>query len=195
MKARFVLLQLGVLACSVLNREGPDVTCADLGDGTRNACAEGIIATCSAGEVRWHVCDDKKACEQTWQIDGQYRCSDTDLIPGPTGGAGGSAGSGATGGLGTGGSTATGGTGGVAAAVAVCGSCPTGYSQAANACNKECGDCGCFQRLCVSAAQQATGVTIAQDMCASGQHSILTVPNCLGGSCANCGERLLCVSD
>jgi hypothetical protein len=182
MKARLVLLLLGVLACSVLNREGPDVTCADLGDGARNACAEGIIATCSAGEVRWHVCDDKKACEQTWQIDGQFRCADSESVPG----AGGGGGSGAIGGSG-----ASGGTGGKASAVAVCGTCPSGYSMAANACNKECGDCGCFQSLC---AQQGLAVQLAQDACPSGQHSVLAVPNCLA-SCANCGQRLLCVPD
>ncbi len=179
-------------ACSMLNREGPDVTCADLSDGATNACADGIIATCSAGEVRWRVCDDEKACEQSWQVEGQYRCKDSDLVPDPTGGSGGSGGSGATGGAG-----ATGGTGGAAPALAICGSCPTGYSMVANACNKECGDCGCFQNLCVSAAQTAAGVQVAQNFCEQGKHPILSVADCLPSQqpCSSCGTRLLCVPD
>lgn len=64
-------------ACSLQNREGPDVTCADLACGQINACQDGIIAQCVDGEiVRYHVCfeggDD--ICEASWQIEGQYRC-------------------------------------------------------------------------------------------------------------------------
>jgi len=173
------LLLAAVAACSVLNREGPDVTCTDLDNGAKNACSDGIIATCAAGEVRWQVCDARDACEQSWQVDGRFRCADSDPVPGGAGGSGGSGG------------TATGGSGGSAPAVAVCGTCPTGYSMAANACNKECGDCGCFQKLCV---QQGVAVQLAQGTCPPGQHSVLTVPDCPAG-CANCGERLLCVTD
>lgn len=179
-----VVLLLGVAACSVLNRDGPDVTCADLGGGSKNACADGIVATCSGGTVRWRVCDDKSACEQRWQVAGLFRCSESDPVPELSAGSGGSGGSGASGG--------SGGSAGMAPAVAVCGTCPTGYSEAANACNKECGDCGCFQRLCVSAGQTAAGFSVVQDACSSGEHAILSVPDCPAG-CTNCGERLLCV--
>lgn len=90
-------------ACSTLNREGPNVTCADLNDGAVNACQEGIIATCRSGTVSWKVCDDKDACDATWQQPGGFRCSESDPVP---------SGSGGTGGGGTGGTGGSGGTGG-----------------------------------------------------------------------------------
>jgi hypothetical protein len=88
------LLLIAATACSVLNRDGPDVTCADLGGGSKNACASGIIATCSAGKVHWQVCDDKSACEQSWQQSGDYRCNESDELPVLTPSSGGSANSG-----------------------------------------------------------------------------------------------------
>lgn len=69
-------------ACSLSNREGPDVTCADLDNGIRNACTEGIIATCSApSKVAFLVCSDEDACSASWQSAGQYRCNETDSLP------------------------------------------------------------------------------------------------------------------
>ncbi len=65
--------------CSLSNREGPDVTCADLECGRINACEEGIIAQCVDGvNVEYHACGSESACEGTWQVEGQYKCS-TDL--------------------------------------------------------------------------------------------------------------------
>jgi hypothetical protein len=69
------LLATPFLACSLSNREGPDVTCADLECGRINACEQGIIAQCADGKtVRYHVCSEKKTCEATWQKPGEYRC-------------------------------------------------------------------------------------------------------------------------
>lgn len=188
-----VLLTSGLLglACSSLNRSGPDVTCADLQNGAANACAEGIIATCSASRVDWRVCGDKTACEADWQTGGRYRCAETDPLPVLIAGssAGGSGGS-----SGFSGSPVTGGNPGIGVAVAVCGTCPTGYERVANACNSACGDCGCFQNLCVAQAQYTAGVGLAQDSCAAGMHSILSVSDC-STSCGNCGTRELCVSN
>ena len=63
-------------ACSLENREGPEVTCAELECGRINACQEGIIAQCVDGRnVRYHVCGTDTACEQGWQTPGQFRCS------------------------------------------------------------------------------------------------------------------------
>lgn len=94
------------LACSSLNRSGPDVTCADLQNGTENACAEGIIATCSGGQVDWAVCGDKGACEADWQTGGRYRCAQSDPLPAvlaPGSGGSGSASPGGPGGAAGGG--------------------------------------------------------------------------------------------
>jgi len=75
-----------LVSCSSANREGPDVTCADLEGGKENACAEGIIAYCPDGEtVKYQVCtiegDEegaKEICEQPWQIPGRYQCEQAD---------------------------------------------------------------------------------------------------------------------
>lgn len=100
---------LGVWACSWQNREGPDVTCADLQDGAVNACEDGIIATCTNGAVTWRVCeDDPDACDASFQEPGKFRCDDTEPVPG-SGGSGASNSSGGHGGTSTGG----GGTGGM----------------------------------------------------------------------------------
>lgn len=72
---------LFVGACSLLNREGPDVTCADLQNGASNACADGIIATCSNGTIAYKVCDEKSACSTPWQTSGRYRCTETEPAP------------------------------------------------------------------------------------------------------------------
>lgn len=132
---RWLSVGLCVLAaCSLANREGPNVTCADLGNGATNACEEGILATCIGNEITYRVCDEESVCSQSWQVAGAYRCSNTESTPmppdvpaagsgagtggvGPTGGSGGAAGSpvGGTGGMsGSGGTGGTGGTGGPA---------------------------------------------------------------------------------
>ncbi len=73
------LLSAPLGACSAKNREGPDVTCAELECGRVNACAEGIIAQCADGvNVKFHVCDEKTTCEATWQKSGAYRCAQED---------------------------------------------------------------------------------------------------------------------
>ena len=72
-------LSIGALAasCSLGNREGPDLTCAELECGRVNACAEGIITQCADGiTVKYHVCSDSSACGKDWQVAGQYRCSE-----------------------------------------------------------------------------------------------------------------------
>jgi hypothetical protein len=61
-----------------LNREGPEGTCSDL---VGVACHDGILATCVGGSVKYQVCDDKDVCVATWQVDGQYRCNETDPVP------------------------------------------------------------------------------------------------------------------
>lgn len=68
-------------ACSLLNREGPDVSCADLQYGAANACLDGIIATCTNGTVAYKVCDQKSACSAPWQTSGRYRCTETEAAP------------------------------------------------------------------------------------------------------------------
>jgi hypothetical protein len=99
-----------VSACSSLNRSGPDVTCADLRNGVENACAQGIVATCSGGRVGWRVCDDKSACEASWQTNGRYRCAQSDPLPSqPALSAGGGSGGNPEGG--TGGASSTGASG------------------------------------------------------------------------------------
>jgi hypothetical protein len=63
--------------CSLQNRDGPVVTCADLECGRINACQDGIIAQCLDGEtVRYVVCDDgnDEICEEKWQTPDAYRC-------------------------------------------------------------------------------------------------------------------------
>lgn len=75
------VLFLVIGACSLLNREGPDVSCTDLHYGAANACSDGIIATCVDGAVRYKVCDDKSACEGSWQSAGAYRCEQSEPAP------------------------------------------------------------------------------------------------------------------
>lgn len=100
---------VGASACSLLNREGPDVTCTDLDGGLKNDCSEGITATCVGDEVSWTVCDDESACEASWQTPGQYRCEETDPFPNgtATGTGGGTSGPGGTGAGAPSGSTST----------------------------------------------------------------------------------------
>ena len=68
------LLALGGTACSLLNREGLDVTCEQLGNGARNACRDGIITSCIEGEVTYRVCEEEKVCEETWQAKNAFKC-------------------------------------------------------------------------------------------------------------------------
>jgi len=106
-----VLLGLGV-ACSVLNREGPDVTCADLDNGVKNACQEGIIASCVNGSMQYEVCDSKEACGESWQTPDHYQCDQS--ATGGSGGIGGTSGSAGTSGSGgTGAVSGNGGAGGI----------------------------------------------------------------------------------
>ncbi len=103
----------GLPACSLLNQEGPDVSCADLECGRVNACKEGIIAQCADGlTVKFHVCGSTNVCNESWQTKGAYKCiSDAsdcegcrperkgcDDIPAGDGAAGGGGGSASTGG-------------------------------------------------------------------------------------------------
>ena len=97
----------GLPACSLLNQEGPDVSCADLECGRINACKEGIIAQCADGRhLKFHVCGSSDVCKQTWQTQGAFKCTSDatdcegcrpdrkgcDDLPAGTGGAGGSGG-------------------------------------------------------------------------------------------------------
>lgn len=67
---------LGLTACSLLNQEGPEVTCAELLCGKINACRQGIIAQCSDGvNVKYHVCGSSDVCKETWQVEGAYKCT------------------------------------------------------------------------------------------------------------------------
>ena len=80
-KQLLLLAVLYVGACSILNRDGPEVTCADLDNGAFNACKEGVIATCANGQIEYEGCSSDKACEATFQEAGRYRCALTDDIP------------------------------------------------------------------------------------------------------------------
>jgi len=74
--AAFGLVLAGA-TCSLGNREGPDVTCADLMCGKINACRDSIIAQCLDGvNVKYHVCmpDKGNVCEASWQVEGQFKC-------------------------------------------------------------------------------------------------------------------------
>jgi hypothetical protein len=62
--------------CSLQNQEGPDVVCADLKCGQINACEQGIIAQCVDGvHVKYRVCGSTDICGETWQVTGQFKCS------------------------------------------------------------------------------------------------------------------------
>lgn len=73
---------LGGPGCSLANREGPDETCAELGNGAKNACRDGIIASCLDGKtVQYNVCTNEvegtkpsDLCSASWQVPGQYSC-------------------------------------------------------------------------------------------------------------------------
>jgi hypothetical protein len=49
----FVSIIVVATGCSIFNREGPTVTCADLQNGVVNACKDGIIASCAGGAVAY----------------------------------------------------------------------------------------------------------------------------------------------
>lgn len=65
---------LSVASCSLWNREGPTPTCAELGFGATNACQDGIIASCSGGQIIHDVCEDRDVCSASFQSPGHYRC-------------------------------------------------------------------------------------------------------------------------
>lgn len=71
---------IALSACSAFNREGPLVTCADLEGGAKNACKEGIIASCKNGKgVTYEVCrgaEGEGTCEASWQKQGAYKCEE-----------------------------------------------------------------------------------------------------------------------
>ena len=70
-------LVVAMAACSLGNREGPNVTCADLQCGKINACQDSIIAQCVDGvTVKYHVCipDKPDVCSADWQVPGQFKC-------------------------------------------------------------------------------------------------------------------------
>jgi len=211
----FLLAVVALLGCSLANREGPDVTCVDLQSGAENACADGIVATCQAGAVRWLACDDATACKAPWQTVGRYRCAESDPIPvllrldgGAPGGAGSGSGvpSGTGGGAGAG--TTTGGAGSGSAAggtsgdpgdlgIGVCGACPTSYTRIAQAINDNCGGCSCglaspgdcAQSLCVrKGSEQQIVVSNSGSGCSLGRE-IKSVPD----KCAPAGVKRLCL--
>lgn len=109
----------GAPSCSALNREGPLVTCDELGGGTSNACADGIIASCKDGaNVTYQVCENdvdgtsaKDLCTASWQAPGNYACSDRNA--GSSGGSNSSGGSpSGDGGSSSGGNSSSGGSSG-----------------------------------------------------------------------------------
>jgi hypothetical protein len=93
----FVVATVAGLGCSVLNRTGPDDTCASLENGAVNDCKDGILATCVGTRVTYRVCDDSSACEQSWQTPGAYLCSQSDPPFVPTASSPSVSGSGAVG--------------------------------------------------------------------------------------------------
>jgi len=66
--------------CSLLNREGPEVTCEALEGGAVSACEDSVIARCADGvTVTYEVCDTKlipgdDICEASWQDRRNHRC-------------------------------------------------------------------------------------------------------------------------
>lgn len=65
-----------LVACSLQNQEGPNVSCQDLECGRINACEQGIIAQCVDGlNVVYRVCGTEDVCAETWQVTGQYKCT------------------------------------------------------------------------------------------------------------------------
>lgn len=84
-----ILFIVGGVSCSGLNRTGPSVTCADLNDGAKNACQEGIIASCKGGSVTYEVCTagntPEQVCGETWQTSGAFKCTQSSTGGGGTG--------------------------------------------------------------------------------------------------------------
>ena len=80
-------LSLALASCSLLNRVGPDVTCADLDGGAISACEHSIIARCVDGQtVTFEVCDDglipgEDVCKASWQDSSNHRCKESDTAP------------------------------------------------------------------------------------------------------------------
>lgn len=83
MKTLCALAALLITGClySKANREGLDLSCAELQDGAANACAQGIITSCEFGVIQYRVCSDDTACEGTWQQQGRFRCDQMDAPP------------------------------------------------------------------------------------------------------------------
>ena len=77
---RLTIAVLLASGCSVLNREGPAVTCEDLRYGLVNACQDGIIASCLHAKIAYTLCD-ADACEQDFQSPGAYRCGPELEVP------------------------------------------------------------------------------------------------------------------
>lgn len=169
------------ISCSLLNREGPDVSCADLDNGAQNACKEGIIATCTNSTVVYKVCDDKNVCEASWQSAGEYRCTESETLPvlevSGAGGTGGIAGTGGTGGSSqsSGGSGGGGKTCGFTIATASCASCvQANCCTIAVTCSQNADCVSCMTRP-ASASQCVPGMVGAYD----------NLMNCLSSMCAS----------
>jgi hypothetical protein len=131
MSARVLFAALVVLGaiglhCSALNRDGPNATCASLGNGATNACDNGIIAYCMNGTMQYKVCDDSGACGQSWQTHGAYACSLGEPAFHPNGGGAGSSG-GSSGSSSSGGSSGSGSSGGSSGSGSSSGSSGGGY--------------------------------------------------------------------
>jgi hypothetical protein len=99
----FIILFGNLLCCSMLNREGPSVSCQELLLGAVNDCKDGIIASCEDQNiVTYEVCtesvegaDASSLCEASWQKKGAYACKknrdwDSSLGGNSQGGNGGS---------------------------------------------------------------------------------------------------------
>lgn len=125
MVSRTALFFLAMLAgCSLQNREGLDLSCEELENGSINACKDGIITSCEAGRVQYRVCSDENVCSESWQQPDAYRCSVGETLPsgrGTSGTGGSSSGSGGTDGSATGGTNpGTGGDGSTDCASTAC---------------------------------------------------------------------------
>ena len=63
------------------NREGLELSCADLQNGSVNACQDGIITSCQLSATQYRVCDNEKTCSESWQTAGRFRCEQDESLP------------------------------------------------------------------------------------------------------------------
>lgn len=77
--------------CSLLNREGPEVTCEALEGGAVSACEDSVIARCADGvTVTYEVCDTKliagdDVCKASWQNPRNHFCTPGEMVSIPAG--------------------------------------------------------------------------------------------------------------